>query len=382
MRCKLAVNSEWLLTGSGDPSKATDPETLAVMAGFLPRRTSARKTPPPGAALKENDPMSDPLAEIHALAAIVREVSARLERLERQLNRSLASRTITLLVALLAVSAGVIRAEEGESQTNHASTVVRSFYDLPSTVTVMKAFPSDTDAIVKQFKGRGVVVKPLPGKTKEHGYGFVSQSTVVARGLHGTIDAPFSLTMFTVQHPAGISMDFEKPQAVVAMTITGPTTQMDVGIDLLFFDEKGRLIRKVKADTQHQKELDFDSRGAVFRGLSTPMAIISSVHVVPTHVPAEARIVLAGIDYVCFSAAVEDESSTGNVMELVAKLGHKEYQVREDATKKLESLGPDRLAVLRRIDAKDDPEARWRLLRIIHALEAKRSNLTVDGNEE
>lgn len=288
---------------------------------------------------------------------------------------------IYVTAVFLVVSPMIIQAKEAKLEARQKLKFVRSFYDLQEDISVMRVFPSSTASITKVFESEKVTVKPLHGKNKVHNNRFVGQSLVVSKNLHGTTDAPFSRSMFTIQHRAGISMTFEKPQTVVAMTICGPTTDMDVGMDLLFFDTKGNLIKKVNADTRHDKSLDFDSRGAVFRGLECPKPMIASVQIVPTQVPKN-RIVLASIDYFCFSAVSRKEGSVTTVMDLVDQLGSEEYLARENATKKLESLSPGWLSLLRSVDTGNDPEVKLRLTQAIEALELKKINLTPDGTSE
>jgi transcriptional regulator with XRE-family HTH domain len=63
---KLAVNSEWLLTGYGDPNKPTDPATLSILAGLTPPPEVVRETPEPYGARTENDSISVAIGRIEA----------------------------------------------------------------------------------------------------------------------------------------------------------------------------------------------------------------------------------------------------------------------------------------------------------------------------
>jgi DNA-binding XRE family transcriptional regulator len=84
---KLAVNSEWLLTGYGDPSKPTDPTTLSVMAGLTPPHT---RPPAPGATsagTSKHGSISSAAAEVRKMSAILRDLCVRVDRLEKRLSK-------------------------------------------------------------------------------------------------------------------------------------------------------------------------------------------------------------------------------------------------------------------------------------------------------
>jgi hypothetical protein len=283
------------------------------------------------------------------------------------------------LAVTLSTGLPCLGAEQAESKTNQVVSVIRSFYDLPEDATVIKAFPRSTGSIVRHFANEGITVEPLPGNASGHGYGFVGP---VSHSLHGTTDAPFGRSLFALQHRPGILLRFRKPQSVVAMTIAAPTTRMDVGIDLLFCDERGKQLATVNASTEHVEGLGFDNRGCVFRGLRTQRPVISAVHIVPTHIPDGVKIVLAQIDYVSFADSAEDPELRQRIMEGVEGLGAPEYELREHATIRLSSLEPCALSILNAIDAGDDPEVTMRLRRVIAAVEKKRVNVTPNGQSE
>jgi len=274
---------------------------------------------------------------------------------------------------------GAVAKDDAKAVT---SRVVRNFYELHDGVTVMRTFPTTTGPIQEQFRKAGITMAPLADEPKGNNKRFVGSSRVVWKELHGTVDAPFSKHQFTVQHRAGIRLTFNRLQAVVAMTISGPTTNTDVGMDLLFFDANGKLIKKVNADTKHIKRRNHDSRGAVFRGLQTEKPAIWEVHIIPTRIPDNVKIVLACIDYFSFSPHLANPQTIDDIKELVEVLGSARYATREEATRRLSSFGPRILPVLRRLNTEDDPEVRMRLAKVMKVLEAKKVNLTPDGKTD
>ena len=133
------------------------------------------------------------------------------------MNRTHASYAGILHVSCLIAFCSVPLAAKGKTLADYSLRAVRSFYDLPDAANVITTFPSGTGAIIRHFQKRGITLKPLPSQGGRTSYRFVGQAQVVSHRLHGTADAPLSGTRFTVQHRAGISMTFQKPQAVVAM---------------------------------------------------------------------------------------------------------------------------------------------------------------------
>lgn len=84
---KLAVNSEWLLTGYGDPSQPTDPSVLSVLAGLAPPPLAIRETPHAYSSSQEKCSISVDAEDVRELARLVRELAARVDALEKRLNR-------------------------------------------------------------------------------------------------------------------------------------------------------------------------------------------------------------------------------------------------------------------------------------------------------
>lgn len=282
------------------------------------------------------------------------------------------------------------RQEAGEPDLSQL-TVVDSYFALPQYKTVVKEFASTGTKIVRQLDELGIVAKPLTGKQKTHGYGFVGPSLVVNRNLHGTIEAPFSRTMFTVQHPAGIELRFEELKSFVGMTIVGPTTNTDIGLNMKFLDDQGVLIKLVNADTLHQdkSELGFDSRGAVFRGLVMQESRIRSVQIVPTKIPENCTIVLASIDFLCFSnsdSAIKNADSYSKALDeirdWVDQFDSESYDIRELASRNLSKLEPEYVAFFESIPPGPSVESKVRLAMIIRDLRGKGLNLTPNGNKE
>ena len=271
-------------------------------------------------------------------------------------------------------------AEEPAAQDSPRPRVIQSYYDLPDGMTVMKEFRHFVPDIVKHFREQGMTLEPLSENAANSK--FVGQSLVVNAELHGTVDGPFSCTTLAIQHPVGIRITFAQPQSVVAMTISGPTTGVDAGLELLFFDGKGKLIQKVNADTRHDPSLKFLSKGAVFRGLEVQKPIIASVHIVPTLVPEGKDIIAADIDYVCYRKDPPGNVPLNRIQGMVAYLGDKDFRVREEASKKLADLGPRYLPELRSMQDADDPEVSERLKQVIQSVEAMKINLTPNGHIE
>ena len=295
------------------------------------------------------------------------------------MNQKAAWRAGVVLAALVALRP-VTGAEGDKPPAKHTYRVLSSYYDLPDGVKVLRSFSSDGQEIIKKLREHGITVAPLPGK-RGHAFGFVGPCLVVEERMHGTADAPFAGTQFTIQHPTGVKFTFDRPQAVVGMTVSG-----DIGTDLWFYDVQGKLIEEVNADTHHVEDLGFDSRGAVFRGLAADEPIIASMHFVPTRIPPNANIVFATIDYFCLSASAEpdaEKTRMATVEALAAKLGDERYKTREEASEKLCALSPSYLRVLRKVEAGDDPEVQLRLARVIQSLESKKKeNLTPKGTAD
>ena len=107
------------------------------------------------------------------------------------------------------------------AQTNAPPCVIRSFYELPEKITVVKAFRSDVPCSLGE---QGITL--TDGSDKPTGQDY--RCNIASDQLHGTAAAPFSGTAFMVQPPDGLRMAFRKPQQIVAMTIAGPTTKMEV----------------------------------------------------------------------------------------------------------------------------------------------------------
>ena len=81
---KLAVNSEWLLSGYGDPSKPTDPSVLSVLAGLAPSSLPVRLPVESVAGAKEKDSICDAGVELdRALNQIEAGVMAMRQALKR-----------------------------------------------------------------------------------------------------------------------------------------------------------------------------------------------------------------------------------------------------------------------------------------------------------
>lgn len=300
---------------------------------------------------------------------------------------------VFMLVGTLVVATSNASAQPEKSSDEDSSqfTIVDSYYDLPQVKTVVKEFRGTSRWILEQFDELGIAVKPLTGKERAHGYGFIGHSLVVRSQLHGTVEAPFSRTKFTLQHPAGIELRFKKLKSFVAMTLSGPTTSTDVGLDMRFLDDNGNLITSINADTKHQNknELGFDSRGAVFRGLMLETSRIRAVQIVPTSIPDNCKIVLAGIDYLCFSngESTDKEAATislayDEIRSLVEQLDSEIYATRELATQKLYKLEPSYVAFLESMPQRPSMEAKARLAMILRSLRGKGINLTPDGNKE
>jgi DNA-binding beta-propeller fold protein YncE len=169
---------------------------------------------------------------------------------------------------VVGLSAIVVHAEPGPAATptNPPPRVIRSFHDLPEQTTVVKEFRRDAPEVLAQH---GITLTAGSDKPTGHDYRFWGPCTVADDQLHGTVAAPFSATAFMVQHPNGPRLAFRKPQRIVALTIAGPTTRTEAAMELRFSDTEGRLLATVAATTQHDPQLPFDSRGAIFRGLDT-----------------------------------------------------------------------------------------------------------------
>ena len=107
--------------------------------------------------------------------------------------------------------------------------------------------------------------------------------------------------MFSLNDPQGIRFAFDKPQSFFGLTVIGHTIGADAKLKLVYYDADGKQVATVKAETVQVKNLNYDSRGAVFRGLATPSAQIAFVDLIPTHLDKQQKIVIAGIDYLCLA---------------------------------------------------------------------------------
>jgi len=248
------------------------------------------------------------------------------------------------------------------------SAVVRSYYELPEDITVVKSFAREGEqSIIEALKKQGITCAAIEGG---------NSVGAVWGGMHGTANAPFGGSMLGLRSRSGISLTFKEPQSAVGMTITRHFNGGDIGIDMLFLDKDGKLIRKVNANPQGIENGNPVTWGAVFRGLKMKTPEISSVHVIPARIPDNPRMELAFLDYLCYSSTSDETDPRKEIEELVKKLGAQEYKEREGATTKLMSLHPNLLPILRRMDPGKDPEIRLRLERVVESLEAKKVNLT------
>lgn len=255
---------------------------------------------------------------------------------------------------------------------------IRGFHELPVGITVVKEFRRDAPEV---FAALGIKLTAGSDKPTGHDYRSWGPCTVANNQLHGTAAAPFSGTAFMVQHPDGLRLVFSKPQRIVAMTIAGPTTRTEAEMELSFYDSENKLLATVPATTEHDPQLPFDSRGAIFRGLDTGEPRIASVHARPLKVAPHSAICIALIDYVCFTDQPRDVDREQQVRAWIAGLGADDHKTREESSRQLKELSPAWLPVLRAAQT-DDPEVSVRLREVLETLTAKQSNLTPNGHHD
>ncbi len=269
---------------------------------------------------------------------------------------------------------------EVDDSKREKSTGIQSFGQIPNDVTIIKTFKYSETQMLRDLQAIGINVEGITKGRLKSGEDFVGGMTVVAKNLHGTADAPFSRSAFTLNDPLGIRITFDEPKALVAMTLIGPTTNTDAKLKLVFYDVDGKELATENADTRHVKNDGFDSRGAVFRGLSTEQANIKSVALVPTELSEKQRIVIAGIDYLCLSDKPIETGKPKNLDSLVAKLSSDEFSVRRNAEEELVSLGPAVLRFLPDPANEKDAETKFRLESVVTRITKSRSNPTPNGN--
>jgi len=78
--------------------------------------------------------------------------------------------------------------------------------------------------------------------------------------------------------------------------------------------------------------------------------------------------VLSGVVACCAGSAIAQESDAEKAAQLVAKLGHEDFQVRENATTSLIELGIPAKQVVETATRSSDPEVRFRAQRILDTL--------------
>lgn len=289
------------------------------------------------------------------------------------MHRELGLAAIAFLTLPILFSAGQERPNLQRTDT------INSFRQIPRNTTIIKSFPYSKDLMLKDLAAQGITLSGITDGRLTSGANFVSGMSVCSRMLHGTADAPFSCDMFSLNDPLGIRFVFDEAKAIFALTLIGPTTNVEARLKLVFYDAAGNELGTVIADTQHQKELGFDSRGAIFRGLSTPTPIITRVDLIPTELNKDQKIVIAGIDYLCIGELPVSSDKPENLDQLVANLSSDDFNVRTKAEDQLVSLGRRVLRFLPNPVAENDAEAKFRLNSVIARISQTDSNPTPNG---
>ena len=267
----------------------------------------------------------------------------------------------------------------GQERPNLQRTeAINSFRQIPKNTTIIKSFPGSTNLMLKDLAAQGITLSGITEGRLTSGANFVGRMSISSRTLHGTADAPFSSDMFSLNDPRGIRFTFDEAKAIFGMTLIGPTTNVEARLKLVFYDAAGNELGTVIADTQHRKELGFDSRGAIFRGLSTPTPIITRVDLIPTELNKDQKIVIAGIDYLCIGQSPVS-SKPENLDQLVANLSSGDFNVRTKAEEELVSLGQTVLQFLPNPIAENNAETKFRLKSVIARISRFESNPTPDG---